>query len=668
MAGLCLFLPHLLPTTALAQTIPPNLPQTSPQQLGTAGSQLPTALVGQPVAVNTFESVETERLRLAAELAKVERDDTEFREQVAKLQAKLAGISLSLAPASLPSEHRSFLSANAGDIAKSDAYYALLKSCLNELTPDSPYRSRLQGDTSNPLKASQKLSKLSEYQEDDDICRTIRGHIASLSGGRVDDRNRLNDIERELNNLAEERRRLQWNLRMASTYSPLSGERRGSDEEMEQYRKEIAEAEERMAELRAEKKNLSHLVTAALRKLQFQQFIIELAVQQRYLHSLIACGFYRNSFKGGDLAISKDAYPAKPSTESGQNAGGAQAIPQPSIPSAAGVPVSTPPTNELPAISTITGLESFLLNRVRDGIKDRQAIDNMLKEKQMSAAESVLRKMILTAKYQPELQTIPYADRQRIQQFSQTVKNLSDALNAKDYDEISRLSGELQSTCSDAGISDLKVFAAEHPRKALHWAKQAELAMKAGDPKTASSLIEAAINRAPLDAAVKEKIEGIQDQSISASRAVEELKEIARRQNYKEAFDRMNEFAPLAANGDDAELKSQYEALVALEQSLRAGLEKCDEFVRRGDYAEGWIALSSLDPALQEDPRVNVQKSKIAVKCPNFVAKYSSAVDRESSGARALALAWYLSALPDAPSNEQLQAKITQLGTAVLKD
>lgn len=673
-----------LRTSCPAQVAPTQPPATFGAPVGVTTQPGQPAIMNQPVVVNTFESVETERLRLAEEMAKMERDEAEFREQVAKLQAKLAGLSLAgMTPASMPSDYRSFISANAGDIKRSEAYYALLKSLLNELTPESPYRARMPDDTSNPLKASEKLGKLSQYQEDDDICRAIRGHIASLSGGRVDDLRRQVEIGQALTRLAGERRRLEWNLQMANGVNPLTGEQRATEDQRAYIRDQIAGVTKEVGALEDEKKSLSHLVTAAIRKLQFQQFIIELAAQQRYIHSLIACGFYRNSFKRGDLAISEEAYPANHSSRSQRSADADQNPSPPDAktsgdpetadrtPAAAlppGSPVGSLPATELPVISTITGLESFLLNRIRDAIKDREAMDNMLKEGQISAAESVLRKMMLTAKYQPELQTLPYPDRQKIQRFSQNVKKLSDALNARDYPEIARLSAEMEKDSTDAGTSDLKVFAAEHPRKALHWAKQAELALKTGDGKTAQSLIEAAVRRAPLDPAVAGKIESLQDDVVNGSKLSDDIQDIVRRQDYQAAFERMNEFVPLVANGDDPELKGKYEALLEREKSVRATLEKCDELERRGNHPEAWIALSTLDAAVADDSRVNLRKSKLAGKCPRFVSNYTNAVEREQSGKDALALAWYLSALSDAPGSEQLQAKATELGNRLLKN
>ena len=637
--------------------------------------------MNQPLVVNSFEGVEMERLRLAEEVTKAERDDAAFREQVAKLQAKLAGISLAgVTPGSMPSDFRTFLSANAGEIKKSDAYYVELKKLLNDLTPNSPYRARLPGDTSNPRRASEQLRNLSGYEEDDDICRTISGHISSLSGGRVDDMRRQTEINRQITRLTAERKRLEWNLRMDNGVNPLSGEQRATEDERAYIRKQIDDVAQEVKALDDEKKSLSHLVTAEIRKLQFQQFIIELAVQQRYIHSLITCGFYRNSFAGGDMKVSEDAYPARHSSKNEKNSGADSPAPSQSGEQetstspdggAASLPVAAPasaiPATELPVISTITGLEAFLLNRIRDTIKERQSIDNMLTEGQVSAAESVLRKMMLTAKYQPELQTLPYADRQKILRFGQNVKKLSDALNSRDYAEILRLADEMEANGTDTGASDLKVFAAEHPRKALHWAKQAELALKTGDRKSAQSLMEAAVRRAPLDSAVSEKINQLQGDALDNTDLAEDLQGIIDKQDYQAAFVRMNEFAPLVANDDKAELRSQYEQLVEKEKTLRKALEKCDTLERRGNYPEAWMALCALEAPMASDSRVNLRKSQLAGKSSRFVSSYTNGAESEQSGKHALALAWYLSALSEAPGSEELQAKVTSLGGTLLK-
>lgn len=636
--------------------LPALYAQKEPFSQLSSGNSAQSPTLNQPLVVSTFENVEMERLRIAEETAKAERDEIDFQKQVAAIQKKLSEASAtSIIPESLPTDYRSFLSANAGDIEKSAEYYAELKVVLNDLVPNSPYKARTTSDSSNPLRASEKLAKLSNYPEDDDISRTISGQISSLSGGRVDDQRRQLEINRELQRLTAERKRLEWNLKMSYSPNLVDGKTSSTEDERNFVRQQIEDVKVEVKRCEDEKKSLSHLVTTETRKLQFQQFIVELALQQRYIHALIACGFYRFSFKGGDLNLNKDAYPSGRSAQGSENT--------PSVPSTGGAPT------QLPVISTITGMEAFLQNRIRDSMQERESIDNMLRENQLSAAESLLRKMVLTAKYQPELQTIPFQSRQSILQSGRKLRQISDAVNAKDYDQILKLVDSIEANEPLAGVADLKSFANEHPRKALHWARQAELAMKAGDKKTMSSLMDIAIRRAPLNQEVAQKIQSIQENAQSNNDLLEELKRIVSAGDYRTSFERMNEFAPLAQSSNtDFKLKDAYEKLIESEKALRVAIEKTDSLENKGLMPEAWIELNALPQAIANDTRVLERKNRISAECPKFIKAYHKATNYERENQPAKALAWYLNALVESPSNNAITSKVNLLGGGILKN
>jgi len=631
--------------------------QNEPISQLSLGNSAQSPILNQPVVISTFENVEMERLRIAEETAKAERDEIDFQKQVATIQKKLAEASAtSIIPESLPTDFRSFLSANAGDIEKSAEYYAELKTVLNDLVPNSPYKARTTSDSSSPLRASEKLAKLSSYPEDNDISRIISGHISSLTGGRVDDQRRQLEINKELQRLAAERKRLEWNLKMSYSPNLVDGRTSSTEDERNFIRQQIEDVKAEAQRYEDEKKSLSHLITTETRKLQFQQFIVELALQQRYIHALISCGFYRSSFKGGDLNLNKDSYP------SGRPAQGTGNENTPSVPSTGGAPT------QLPVISTITGMEAFLQSRIRDAIQERESIDNMLRENQLGAAESLLRKMVLTAKYQPELQTIPFQSRQSILQSGRKLRQISDAVNAKDYDEILKLVDSIEANEPFAGMADLKSFANEHPRKALHWARQAELAMKAGDKKTMSSLMDIAIRRAPLNQEVAQKIQSIQENAQINNELLEELKRIVSAGDYRISFERMNEFAPLVQSSNtDPKLKDAYEQLIESEKALRVAIEKTDSLENKGLMPEAWIELNALPQPITNDARVLERKNRISAECPKFIKAYHKAINYEHENQPAKALAWYLNALVESPSNNAITSKVNLLGGGILK-
>jgi hypothetical protein len=631
--------------------------QNQPIPQLSSGNSAQSPILNQPLVVPAFENVEMERLRIAEETAKAERDEIDFQKQVAAIQKKLAEASAtSIIPESLPTDYRSFLSANAGDIEKSAEYYAELKSVLNDLVPNSPYKARTTSDSSNPLRASENLAKLSSYPEDNDISRIISGHISSLTGGRVDDQRRQLEINKELQRLAAERKRLEWNLKMSYSPNLVDGKSSSTEDERNFIRQQIEDVKAEAQRYEDEKKSLSHLITTETRKLQFQQFTVELALQQRYIHALISCGFYRSSFKGGDVNLNKEAYPSGRSTQGGDSQNTS------AVPTAGGAPT------QLPIISTITGMEAFLQSRIRDAIQERESIDNMLRENQLGAAESLLRKMVLTAKYQPELQTIPFQSRQSILQSGRKLRQISDAVNAKDYDEILKLVGSIEANEPLAGMADLKSFANEHPRKALHWARQAELAMKAGDKKTMSSLMDIAIRRAPLNEEVAQKIQSIQENAQSNNDLLEELKRIVSAGDYRTSFERMNEFAPLSQSSNtDPKLKDAYEQLIESEKALRVAIEKTDSLENKGLMPEAWIELNALPQPITNDARVLERKNRISAECPKFIKAYHKAINYEHENQPAKALAWYLNALVESPSNNAITSKVNLLGGGILK-
>jgi len=247
------------------------------------------------------------------------------------------------------------------------------------------------------------------------------------------------------------------------------------------------------------------------------------------------------------------------------------------------------------------------------------------------------------------------------------LRQISDAVNAKDYDEILKLVDSIEANEPLAGMADLKSFANEHPRKALHWARQAELAMKAGDKKTMSSLMDVAIRRAPLNQEVAKKIQSIQENAQSNNDLLEELKRIVSAGDYRTSFERMNEFAPLSQSSNtDFKLKDAYEKLIESEKALRVAIEKTDSLENKGLMPEAWIELNALPQPNANDARVLERKNRISAECPKFIKAYHKATNYERENQPAKALAWYLNALVESPSNNAITSKVNLLGGGIL--
>lgn len=643
-------------------------PTTIPGSPGVQPAAAQSGVYNQPIVVNASEKVEMERLRLEQEREKTIRETAVFRETIVLLQAEIAKKAGSaILPEAISTEYRTFLSQNEGNIKRTTEYYNLLKSIVNDLTAESPYAGGTSKEKTNPARAGTTLLKLDDYaDEDEGIARTLRAHVTALYQSNVNENTRRMTIERGLADCEVDRKREKWNYKILSTGTTFSPNKRATDAETDSYKEKLRNIEEREATLKAERLTLGHMVTEAKRQLQFQQYLVELVFQRRYIHALIACGFYRSSPAKGDLAMQKGAWPSD--RENGQAPAGKGPAPANNNPFGVPSPGSLTPKIEIPFIATISGMEGFLTNIIRDARKDREAMDNMLKEGQINAAEALLRKMVTTAKYQPELNTLPYPSRQRILGNGEDMGELSNALTARNYPEITRLVTRLEQTGRASGMQNIKAFATEQPSKALYLAKQAELAVKLGDHKSAQSMMDAAKERAPLDPAVNAKIDEIQGSSLNNSKQSEEVKRIVEAGDYQKAYDRVSEFAPLVVLDPDKTLKDRFDKLIEKEQAIRKALEKCDVFERRSSYPDVWLTLCGVDPSLADDLRLVKRKNSIAGKCPRFIAAYTKATEYEQTGGDPIALAWYLSALTEAPGNTELVEKVNNLGARVLNN
>jgi tetratricopeptide (TPR) repeat protein len=600
----------------------------------------------------------------------LEREEAEFKEGVLKLQKKLMDASAdAVTPANLPSDYNSFINAPSKDVNRSVLYYGQLKEALNQLTPLSPYLARTTGDTVNTVKAGEILNKMGDFEEDEGISRTILSQWSAKEGSVRDDAARMAQINNSISQLEKERDRLQWNYNQGGKINPLTGKPFTNDKDQENVLEQKDRVKEQIAELVKEKQGFRNFLNTPLRKLEFQQFIVQLASQQRYIHALIACGFYRNVFPGGDMSLSDKAYPSGSSNNGGAgnggaNSGGSSAVSPQTAPTSAGAAAS----QGLPMISTITGLESFLLNRIRDAKTDRASVENMLKTKQMSAAESLLRKMVSTAKYQPELQTFPYEERQKIHEYTKTIRQLMEAVNSKNWPEVQSLSDKLEQESSDVGAEDLKAFAKENREKALLWVKMAEVAMRVGDVHEAEALLDAARKRAPIDKEVAEAISKTQDKTLTGEKIKEQLDQVIKDNDYIQAFERIAEFAPVIALEKNEKQKNEYEALLDKEKTVKTALEKSASLQLMNANADAWLELEVLPDPLNRDKRVLEKKSVLAGDCPQFISIYTKGKKYEARGNSTIAIAWYLQALSNAPSATLIKEKIKSLGDKTLHE
>jgi tetratricopeptide (TPR) repeat protein len=618
-----------------------------------------------------------------------------FSKELGVLQKALSGNSATLlSPLGIPNDLNAFLNSPPTDIGRVTGYYSQLMATLNSLNPTNPYATTGPSKAQDIGAAEQGLRSLTVFAEDEMISRILLNHIQAVRGEHRSDKGRIGEIDREIASREVEIRRKEWNLENEASPNLLSGELLGGRGGAAQTLAEILSLKERLRALVQERALLTTVRNPLRRRAQFQLFILELSSQQRYIHALIACGFYRylssdttfdpqqleeerNSLEAenreqnlsyqaslkdiqSSTSVIPNAVNASPLLGAAPSNGGAGG----SGPS--GTPTSASPQGDsLPQFSSITGLETYLTTKIMDSRRKRQSFDGMISGKRYGLAQALLIDLHSTARHQPELHTIPVEARHEILNYGNKVRQLSEALSSLDYESIKALSTEAGEIDSMIGTVPLKAFAEKYPIQGRIWARQAEILSRSGKFQEAEEMMKAALQVAPLDKEVQETLKNVQDDLLEKREALENLKMVVKDGDYREAFERGDEFLPLAESDGDPDLKRDFDSLLDREKNVQASLEKSKALENRGERAAAWLEVTEVPENVMDDSRFVSRRTELSARSADFAKGYYSAKDFEKAGKDMIALAWYLNLVDEAPGSDVLNARIDDLSRRV---
>jgi len=618
-----------------------------------------------------------------------------FGRELGALQKVLSGNSASVvSPLGIPNDLNAFLNSPPTDIGRVMGYYSQLMATLNSLNPTNPYAATGPSKAQDISAAEQGLRAITVFAEDEMISRILLNHIQAVRGEHRSDRGRITEIDREINTREAEIRRKEWNLENEASPNLLSGKLLGGNGGAAQTLAEILSLKERLRALIQERALLTTVRNPLRRRAQFQLFILELTSQQRYIHALIACGFYRylssdTTFDPQQLeeerssleaenreqnlnyqaslkdiqtstSVIPNAVSASPLLGAAPPSGGAGG----SIPSGAPSAASAQ-GDSLPQFSSITGLETFLTTKVMDSRRKRQAFDGMVSGKRYGLAQALVIDLHSTARHQPELHTIPAEARHEILNYGNKVRQLSEALSSLDYEAIKLLSKEAGEIDSMIGTVPLQAFAEKYPVQGRIWARQAEILSRSGKFAESEKMMKAALQVAPLDKEVQGTLKTVQDDLLEKREALENLKKAVKDGDYRDAFNRAEEFLPLAESDGDPDLKRDFDSLLNLEKDVQASLEKSKALEDRGEYASAWLEVTEVTEKVSDDSRLVSRRAELSARSASFAKGYYSAKDFERAGKDVIALSWYLNLVDEAPGSDVLNTRIEDLSSRI---
>ena len=529
-----------------------------------------------------------------------------------------------------------FLNAPEEATEEDKAYRALLRTISEKLAPAKATPQSLD-------EAFRLLSQASRYPIDAQLCEGIANAVYSTWRALKQSEH----LARANTSLEEERRRHEWNLRIASDTTKLTAPPPSRDAEYkrewlksQQNRREtdMAPHATRLAEtlLTIKANQAKKEITELQAKIEFQALILQLFLQRRFEHVLIACRFYRNIFTDGSTTMNvgsetKDFF------------------------------MKT--TGSPPTVSTFETLASEAIRDVHEGI---EAYYFLLGKNELQSATRRLSEAFAIGEYLSETRTIPREKKRMALKFVQKTNQLISALDVKDYGLAEKLVKELETEAVDFDASKpLAAIETARTVSAMHLSKARNAAVS-GDRVTLEAELKAATEIWPRNPALADIGGRIFDSADVQQKALQDFDQLLSQRNYRQIYeDRLRFIAATALYPDRQEaLKKVLEDM----QTIEGALIRATEIARHGDPAAAWETIEVVFQKFPDDNKLNQARANLTTQAADFVRTLRTAQELEEKGQLGAALAWYLKAQRLSPTSSFSKEGIDRLVKEVIPE
>ena len=519
--------------------------------------------------------------------------------------------------------------------AEDQAYRDLMAQIMQLLAPTNK-------PGPDPMKAFALLPEAGTYKIDGGLCNSIANSIWDVW---LSQRKQTN-LKAANVAMDERRRQLEWNAQMSNDNTKagkVSSSEKGAQAKADAkaqadgatfgrtsgYIKGIAEIEARK-KLNEAATGLSEVTS----KVQFQALIIQMFLQRRFEHAVIACRFYPNLFKDGDsmLQLDKDSDVQK------------------MLSGSFGVP---------PTIAMIDGLSLEAMRTVDESLV---SFENLVARKDIDSASNRLLEAFGVGEYLPRVRRLPMTEKSKVLDFVRKKNKLLGFLEMKDYAEAEKTVLELKNEAQDFEYA--KPLAAINTAKSvssLHISK-ARMAMATKDTKTLETEMKAATEIWPTNPDLANFSGELVKGSDMKSQGIMEFDRLISQKGYRQIFDNKLQLA-IAVQGDAAREKQLEKVLndMGRVEIVMGGAKE----LAATSPAAAWEKVEKEAKLFPDDNALSKLRADLGIQASEFVTAIERGRQHEEKKQTGSALAWYLKAKRMHPPSELAQAAIKRLVTAV---
>lgn len=371
-----------------------------------------------------------------------------------------------------------------------------------------------------------------------------------------------------------------------------------------------------MAEIEARKKlnETAMGLSEVTSKVQFQALILQMFLQRRFEHALIACRLYPHMFKDGDSVLQLD-----------DNSDMKKAF-------SAGLGV--PPT-----VSLIDSLASEAIRGVDEAIV---AFEQLVLRQDYQSASNRLMEAFAIGEYLPRVRRLPMSEKLKVLDYVRDGNQLVNALEMKDFTLAEEMVTKMRKNSKDFDFS--KPQAAIETARALADMRltAAKAAILKGDQNTYATEMKGAAELWPTNPKLRSLSEMVGQNSDVQAQAILELDRLLSQRAFRQIFNNQGTF--FAATTQDPVRKEQVAKAVSDVTEVTMVVKMAEEQSKTGNAFGAWEAVERVYVRFPEDPEVTKMRSELSVKASEFVSAIEKAKQHEQRKQSGSALAWYLKA------------------------
>lgn len=489
------------------------------------------------------------------------------------------------------------------------------------------------------------LEQASDYRADDMLSDAIANQV--YSAWLAQKNTAL--LHSATANLEKEKKRLEWNLRLAAggtgldqapATSPQPGAQTHTTPPDERHALEMQQITARLAELNAllrmnhAREELSELQA----RTEFQVLIVQLFLQRRFMHVLIATRFYRAIFADGSsqqIHFGEEAQSLFAKT-----------------------------LGHTPTLTSLESISGEMISEAHDGAN---AFRTLLAEKEMESATQRLSEAFLLGEYLTPLDVVSMPDKHQALVFLHRSRQLLRALDVKDYTLAEKLVADLQATAKDYDLSHANTaIQTAKTISTMHLAKARNAALE-GDRATQEAELTAATALWPTNPALAEVAAGIYSQANVHARAQADFDRLVSQRSWRQIHDERLRFIPaLAADPDrQARLQQILDNIATIDRTIASA----QDFEKRGEPAGAWETTELVARQFPEEyPRLAKYRGTLSIPAADYIQAITTAERLEQTGELGSALTSYLQAQAIYPRGELAKAGIQRLNHLILPD